>query len=726
MATLVLTAVGTAVGGPIGGAIAAIIGQQVDHRLFAPKARHGPRLGDLSVQTSTYGTALPRLFGTLRVAGTVVWATDLREQRSSGGGGKGRPKTVEFSYSASFAVALSARPIRAVRRIWADGKLLRGAAGDFKSATGFRLHLGGEDQPIDPLIAAAEGPGLAPAYRGLAYALFEDFQLADYGNRIPSLSFEVEADAGPVPIGAIAEELAGGELIGGETPSLAGYAAAGDSIRGALEALADAVPLSLSEADGRLRLEAVSGGEAMAIAGADSGARAGSVGGRTRMSRQAATMLPSEVSLAYYDPSRDYQTGLQRATRGGAGARGDRHSLAAAMPADAAKALAEAKLAARWAARAGASLHLPPRLGGLRPGAVATIEGQAGRWRVARWTLEQMVASVELVRLPGGAGEAAPPASPGRPVAEADAPHGQTALLLLDLPLSNEPLASRPSLLVAAAGREEGWRSAALTVSYDQGLSWTTAGRTAPPAVIGQTLDALPPAGSALIDRRHSVEVELLHGAMWLESRSDDALVAGANLAAVGDELIQFGEATPLGANRFRLSRLLRGRRGTEWAAAHAAGEPFVLIAAETLATLEPPAGTLGGEARLLASGIGDPPGGVAADRAIEGEAIRPPSPVHLTAEARLGGDILIRWVRRSRDGWTWLSGVDTPLAEERELYRLRLSGAGFARETTTVENHHLYTAAEQLADGLAGPLAIAIAQLGTAAASRPAAITFG
>ena len=161
MATLVLTAVGTAVGGPIGGAIGAIIGQQIDQRIFAPKARHGPRLGDLAVQTSSYGSADPEDVrdDAGRRDGDLVDRPDRKPRRPSGGG-KGRPKTVNYTYSASFAVALSARPMLGVGRIWADGKLLRGAAGDFKSATGFRLHPGGEDQAADPLIAAAEGAGI--------------------------------------------------------------------------------------------------------------------------------------------------------------------------------------------------------------------------------------------------------------------------------------------------------------------------------------------------------------------------------------------------------------------------------------------------------------------------------------------------------------------------------------------------------------------------------------
>ncbi len=93
MATLVLTAVGSALGGPIGGAIGAALGRQADSLLFAPKARQGPRLKELEVQTSSYGTQIPAVLGTMRVAGTVIWATDLIERRTKSGGGKGRPST---------------------------------------------------------------------------------------------------------------------------------------------------------------------------------------------------------------------------------------------------------------------------------------------------------------------------------------------------------------------------------------------------------------------------------------------------------------------------------------------------------------------------------------------------------------------------------------------------------------------------------------------------------
>ncbi|HMQ19894.1 MAG TPA: hypothetical protein PKC77_12135, partial [Sphingopyxis sp.] len=119
MATLVLTVVGGIVGGPVGAAIGAIAGQQIDNAIFRPKGREGPRLADLKVQASTYGQAIPQLFGTMRVAGSVIWATDLIERRTRSGGGKGRPTTTEYSYAVSLAVALSSRRVRAIRRIWA-------------------------------------------------------------------------------------------------------------------------------------------------------------------------------------------------------------------------------------------------------------------------------------------------------------------------------------------------------------------------------------------------------------------------------------------------------------------------------------------------------------------------------------------------------------------------------------------------------------------------------
>ncbi len=423
--------------------------------------------------------------------------------------------------------------------------------------------------------------------------------------------------------------------------------------------------------------------------------------------------------------SGDYQTGLQRAARGGPSLRSDRRALPAALSAGVAKAFAEHRLSALWNGRVSGKLHLPWKRSGIRPGTHLRIEGQPGLWKVARWSLNRMVVSLEVVRVPAGFIPAAADASPGRPIGHLDQPYGATTLFLLDLPWIDEGTATRPLLLAAAAGASSAWKRAALMTSYDGGVSWQEEGTTAAPAVIGRATSVLAAGGAALIDARNSVDVELLNDAMWLESRGDEGLVAGANLAVLGDELIQFGSVEPIGERRFRLSRLLRGRRGSEWAAStHRMRDAFVLLGRESLAPIDPLPGSVGAELRISAQGIGDGDDAVLASTSIEGRAMQLPSPVHFTASKAGNGDIIFSWARRSRTGWIWLSGSDTPLGEESEAYRLFLSGATFSRATTLGNPFYTYTAAQQAEDGFTGALQAEVTQMGTHASSRSARLS--
>jgi hypothetical protein len=722
MATLVLTAVGTLVGGPIGGAVGAFFGQQIDQRLLAPR-RQGPRLGDLSVQVSRYGQPIPKLFGTMRVAGSVVWATDLIEDKHKSGGGKGKPKTTTYSYSASFAVVLSARPIRAVHRIWADGKLLRGEAGDWKSETGaFRLYPGDEDQAVDPLIAAEEGIGNTPAFRGLAYAVFEHLELADFANHIPSLTFEVKADVGDVVLHGILGELSDGAILGTDSIALSGFAASGDSVRGVAEAVGRPVALSLQDDGEVLRLV-----DGMADAVPISGDLLGGTADRKRrgkheIERAAAGTLPDEVAIAYYEPARDYQAGLQRARRGGPGHRVEQIELSAAVSADAAKAIAEQRLADSWAGRIRRTVATPWEMLGVRPGDFVEVDDTAGRWRVREVALEKMAVVLKLDSVAPRAG-ALPPAEPGRATGSEDLPHGETVLHLLDIPPIEDGALAAPRLWIVAAGTEPGWRRAGLIASSDGGLTYDELGVTATPAVIGSALDTLGDGVAELIDEANSVEIELLHAGMALEGRTDDALIGGANLALLGDELIQFGRVTMTGANRYRLARLTRGRRGTEWAmVGHAAGDRFVLIEADSLLAWDVPVAKIGAELSVIASGVGDG-AGVEAGISLIGRNVPPPAPVHLRLEQLPDGTLRFGWARRSRIGWSWLDGADAPLGEENERYRLIIEpSVGLSRTVEITSPSYDYDPTQQSADGSGGAtgVTIRVSQIGSIAAALP------
>ena len=718
MATLVLTMIGSVVGGPIGGAIGATIGNAIDRDiLFKPNGREGPRLTELKLQTSSYGTQIPRLFGTMRIGGCVIWATDLIESRATSSSGKGQPSTTNYSYSASFAVALSARAILGVGRIWADGKLLRGAGGDFKSATGFRLHVGDEGQAGDPLIAAAEGAGLTPAHRGIAYAVFEHFQLADYGNRIPSLTFEVIADAGPVTVGTIAADLSDGVIVGGEAGQLlGGFAAYGDSVRGVVETLAVAGGAWFAPADGGVRMRA---GLAVDRVIADSETIAdGSARSKQGRAIAALETVPRSVMLAHYDPARDFQTGVQQARRPGAGTREERIDMPAAIDAGSAKTMAEAALSRAEAGRERRTLTLGWDALDILPGASVTIAGGAGVWRVSGWSFERSVVRLDCVRL--ATGTLAVAGSAGRVLSAPDVASGETVLAAFEaLPL-DDSLLRAPRVTVVAAGTAPGWRRAALSYSVDGGMRWNTLGATAAPGVIGQIVRAPVSSPAAIIDRLQAFEVELAHAEMSLAGAGPGAIDAGANLARVGEELLQFGVAEQIDVTRWRLSHLWRGRRGSEAAiGTQAIGDRFALIEAESVLSLDLPLSALGGELRIMASGPGDVAGPVEVRVAVRGHSILPPSPVGLRWRETGDGDAAVQWLRRSRIGWRWIDGVDAPLGEEREAYRaVLLRDDGSARTIETVAPMLLVSRADRV-----GGVTLTMRQVGALGESAAATI---
>ena len=164
---------------------------------FTAPVQEGPRIGDTRVQTSTYGRPIPIGFGRVRVAGNIIWATEIEEKRNKVAvGGKGG-KSIEFSYHGNLAVMLGEGPAVAITRIWADKKVIFDVTGasvitrKYRNAA-IRRYLGNAIQTVDPLIEADVGVGLTPAYRGRVYVVFEDFPLQDFGSRFPMFEFEIQ------------------------------------------------------------------------------------------------------------------------------------------------------------------------------------------------------------------------------------------------------------------------------------------------------------------------------------------------------------------------------------------------------------------------------------------------------------------------------------------------------------------------------------------------------
>jgi hypothetical protein len=233
-------------------------------------------------------------------------------------------------------------------------------------------------------------------------------------------------------------------------------------------------------------------------------------------------------------------------------------------------------------------------------------------------------------------------------------------------------------------------------------------------SVLGSASTALAIGASDLIDDVNSVDIMLVDVSQWLTSCDDDGLAAGGNLAVLGNELIQFGRATSLGNGHFRLSHLLRGRAGTEWAcSAHAPGETFCLVRSGTLESVTMPASIIG-------AAVNAQTGGIETGITFAAESVRPLSPVNLSASRQPNGDLLLKWTRRSRQGFAWLDEVDAPLGESSEQYRVDISGTADSIELTSAQPTLTVPAADLVALG-PGSATIEVRQIGDMAASRPA-----
>jgi len=718
MATLLLTALGTAIGGPLGGAIGAFLGQQADRRIFGSGKREGPRLKELSVTTSSYGQPIPRQFGRMRVAGAVVWATDLAESKTKQSTGKGQPSVTTYSYSASFAVALSSTPIASVGRVWADGNLLRGEAGDLKVGGSMRVYCGHGDDPVEPLIAADKGAD-APAFRDCAYVVFEDLQLADFGNRIPALTFEIVADganealaiAQLLPQGAAAEALMLNEARG--------FADEGGPVVGSLAAIDQVFPLiCTSGADGLVLSAAGCASASPPLLLPEQLSMRSEQDADSRHRQRADTPVREPVALRYYDEERDYQPGVQRALGVRAAGREAMLDLPATMNAGGARQLANANAhRARWQHE-----RLTWRIGeldpALTPGRVVRVPDQAGQWLVRGWEWHDRGVELSLERLPPGLG-AAVAGHAGAANTASDLAVTPTQIAFIEAAPDGTGDPAAPLLYAAASSASAGWRGAALFAV--QGAALVPIGTTgARRAAIGTLTAPLGPSPALLFEPSASLEVMLAADDLEFASADIAALAAGANRLMVGGEVLQFAHAEPLGSARWRLSGLLRGRGGTEPAAraGHGAGASAVLLD-DRLTPLDPAEVAASAGSTIAASGIADP-APVMATLANPGLSRRPLMPVHPRIAVLPDQAWDITWTRRARGQWRWHDGVDAALVEQTESYLVGFGLPDAPLATWTRSEPHFRLAPEDRAAlaAQAGGAWLWVRQIGTHALS--------
>jgi hypothetical protein len=439
---------------------------------------------------------------------------------------------------------------------------------------------------------------------------------------------------------------------------------------------------------------------------AGSGAREGDV---LELTRGQETELPQALKWQVARADEDYDAAQVEARRITVDTtRIALESFPMAVPPEEAERRCRRALMEAWMGRETAAFRLPPSRLALDPADVIRLahDGRLVDLRLGS-IADAGARGIEAVRqdravydLPPGDARAA---SLTRAVV-----FGAPDAMLMDLPQLTEDLPAHRPLVAAHAVPWPGELAVFRSPSTDGfELLTTVQSRTR----MGTLVSDFYAGPTSRFDLGNALLVDLLTGT--LESVTDLTLFGGANALAVESapgvwEIVQAGAAELIAPGRYRLTRLLRGQRGTEGAM----GDPApagarVVVLDASLASLPIAEADLGIPWNWR---IGPASRPVSDETYVTqaftpaGAGLRPFSVAHVEQpwrRPRTPGDLTIRWTRRSRalsaDSW---GGLEVPLAEELEAYDVEiLDGAAVKRTLSTTTTSAVYTAAAQTAD---------------------------
>lgn len=500
------------------------------------------------------------------------------------------------------------------------------------------------------------------------------------------------------------------------------------SVRAALEPLTRAFLFEGVESDWRIKFVRRGGSSVATIPADDVGLIRGDQEPIERP-RDQEVELPSSVSVMYADLDADYQPGNQIAQRISEPTRTQNadNNLNLQLPVvfnvGEARQLAERLLYTAWAERARLNTALTWKYLAFDPTDIVEMQVGADLLRLRLSEIEigadlsiQVATTQEDARsnisaIPGASGDGPIPQT---------IPSGlPTRYLPLDLPLLQDDDATQREFsraYWAATGYDVTWPGAQLFQSRDNGTTYSIVSAATLESAWGHTVTAIADPGTIRTwDESSTIDVFVTRNIDRFDSATDAEVLAGANAIAVfkangQPEIIQFVNVTSVDAFTVRLSRLLRGRRGTETnATGHAAGERIVLLENNRVQTFRLPL-------NLIDSGL--PYRAVTLNTQFEdaavvtdtraGQDLVPFDPVYVRGSRDGSGNLTVTWRRRTRHGGGSISISNKPLNEEFERYELGAPFIGESRISATINGatqYEITVAAWTAAGGLSGEL---------------------
>jgi len=165
----------------------------VGSALFPAKVAQ-PRPAELQFQTSSYGTAIPVVYGTRKMSGNCLWYDNYQSHKQKSSGGKsGGSSTTGYTYTVSLAWGICMNTANAngeyagleITRMWSGKNELDLA--DMIANDDIRIYNGLQTEPDSHMSSFLDR---APVYKGLVWVVLPNFSLGN-SPYIPNLTFEV-------------------------------------------------------------------------------------------------------------------------------------------------------------------------------------------------------------------------------------------------------------------------------------------------------------------------------------------------------------------------------------------------------------------------------------------------------------------------------------------------------------------------------------------------------
>lgn len=423
--------------------------------------------------------------------------------------------------------------------------------------------------------------------------------------------------------------------------------------------------------------------------------------------------IPAQIALTYINILDDYQTDTQYSDRLISAASGTLNTVQMALGMDPgeAKAIADTMLADQAASVVSTTIKLLGDYCRLEPTDVVTVAGVNGesfRLRLVKKTDSYPVLDFEAV-----VDSASVLVSPGVTsvdyISSAEVLFPPVTLMeLMDIPILAEA-DNDAGFYAVAKGDTAAWPGAAIFQSVDD-VEYVRKATIPLPAVFGTCTTTLGVwNGGRIFDEQNSVTVDVGLGQLQSTTRAALLNSQAINAMMIGAEFIQYRTAMLISSGVYKLTGLLRGGRGTEWAmAGHAESERCVALSANGMRRIAMTNSEIGlprfYKGVTLGGALSSATAEAFTDTAV---GLKPFSPFDLRAKRDASNNIAFTWQRRTRFDVRIIGtlGISVPLGEEVEAYALDIYADGtYATVVRTIGaavGAAVYTAAEQVADGL-------------------------